>query len=184
MRVVPVEPAFTDGSVGFSLLVMQVFGFIELFTASEVFVGHIGKVRHRVRICLVGDHVPFGRPCAAGFVTAPPDIFPSEDNGFGSKCLDQFLPGGVVVGLSTFSFGVCPVEPYFVDRSVFGQDLEELVEEVFVVVVHYKLETGLVDKRPSGNLPWDGSFGVLAEVTVQSFGVFYLIEVCRRQIDA
>ena len=83
VRVVPVEPAFADGSVGFGLLVMQVFGFIELFTASEVFVRHIGEVRHRVRICLVGDHVPFGRPCAAGFIAAPPDIFPSEDNGIG-----------------------------------------------------------------------------------------------------
>ena len=120
VRVVPVESAFTDGSVGFGLLVMQVFGFIELFTASEVFVRHIGEVRHRVRICLVGDHVPFGRPCAAGFIAAPPDIFPSEDNGVGGKCLDQFFPGGIVVGLSAFPLGMCPVEPYFVDRAVFG----------------------------------------------------------------
>ena len=179
VRIVSVEPAFADGSVGFGLLVMQVFGFIELFTASEVFVRHIGEVRHRVRICLVGDHVPFGRPCAAGFIAAPPDIFPSEDNGIGGKCLDQFFPGGIVVGLSAFPLGMCPVEPYFVDRAVFGQDLEELVEEVFVVVVHYEFETGLVGKRPSGDFPRDGPFGVWAEVAVQPFRVFDMVQVCR-----
>ena len=179
MRVVPVEPAFADGSVGFGLLVMQVAGFIELLTASEVFVRHIGKVRHRVRICLVGDHVPFGRPCPAGFVTAPADIFPSEYDGVGSKCLDQFLPGRVVVGLSAFPFRMCPVEPYFVDRAVFGQDFEELVQEVFVVVVHHELETGLVGKRPSGHFPRDGPCGVFAEVAVQPFRVFDMVQVCR-----
>ena len=70
------------------------------------------------------------------------------------------------------------------DRAVFGQDLEKLVEEVFVVVVHYEFETGLVGKRPSGHFSRDGPLGVLAEVAVQPFRVFDMVEVCRRQVYA
>lgn len=68
------------------------------------------------------------------------------------------------------------------DGPVFGEDLKELVEEILVVVVHHELELTLVLKGASGHLARDGAFGVLAEVSIQSVGVLYMIEVGRREI--
>ena len=49
MCIVAVEPSFTYGSIGFSLLIVQILGFIELFAASQILCSHVGEYGSRVR---------------------------------------------------------------------------------------------------------------------------------------
>ena len=62
-------------------------------------------------------------------------------------------------------------------RTVFGQQLEKLVEEIFVVVVHHKLELGLVLERPSRHLARNGPERLLAQVSIEPFRILYLVKV-------
>ena len=91
--------------------------------------------------------------------------------------MNQLLPCCVVILLSAFGLGVCTVEPYFIDRTIFCQDFEKLVHEIFIIVVQFEFKLGLVGKWSSGYFPRDGPFGIFAQVSVKSFRIFDLKQV-------
>ena len=95
------------------------------------------------------------------------------------QCADHLLPGLIVVGLSALLFRVCSVEPYFIHLAVFGEDFEQLVHEVLVIVVHHELEFRLVGKRASLHLARNGAQGLFASVAIQSFRILNLVQVGR-----
>ena len=96
---------------------------------------------------------------------------------------DHLLPGLIVIGLSAFLFRVCSVEPYLIHLAVFGEDFEQLVHEVLVIVVHHELEFRFVGKRTSFHFTRNGAQGLFASVSVQAFRILNLVQVGRRQID-
>ena len=99
--------------------------------------------------------------------------------------MDQFFPCRIVVGLASLAFGMGTVEPHLVNLAVFGQKLEKLIEEIFVVVVNaVERESSLVGKRTVFDLTRDGAGSLLAEISVKAFRILYLIEIGGREIYA
>ena len=166
MRIVAVEPAFADGGIRFSLLVMQVFRFIQYLATAQVFIHHIYENRSCIRIVRISNDVPFGVSGLSCFVTTPTDIFTAKDNGLWSQLVNQFLPGGIVIPLSAFPLRMSSVEPYFINRTVFSQQFKQLVEEILIVIIHLKLKFSLVGKRAARNFTRNSSFGIFAQVSV------------------
>ena len=160
MCIVPVKPTFADGCIGFSLLIMKIFSFIQFVTSTQYGICHIGKLRHGSRICRIRNYIPFGRSCSSGFVTTPAHIFATENNGIRSQLMNQFFPGRIVVGLSAFPLRMGTIEPDFVYRTIFCQDLKQLVQEIFIVIIHYKFKFRLISERPAGNFARDGPFSI------------------------
>ncbi len=183
VRIVAIEPALADRGIGLGRLVVEEFPLVKPLSAAEIQIGQVGKDRHGVGIRLVRDDVPFRVARASALVTAPAGSFPSEDNGVGRQGLDQGFPGVVIVLLPALALGMRAVEPDLIDRPVFGQQLEQLVEKIFVVVVHHELEAGHVGERPALYLPGNRPFGRLAEVAIQAIGALDLVKVGGREVN-
>ncbi len=91
----------------------------------------VGRRRQR-------DDAPFRGAADAAFVAHPAHVRPfAHDDGVGLEAADQVIPRRVVVGLVDARIRIRAVEPDFVDRPVFGQQLVKLVQEVTIVVVHH-----------------------------------------------
>ena len=93
--------------------------------------------------------------------------------------MDQLLPGQIVVLLAAFVFGMCTVEPHFRHGAVLGQEFEQLVQEVFVVIVHFELESPGIIERTSLDRTRDGAQGGCTAVAVQTVRRLHLVEVGR-----
>ena len=78
----------------------------------------------------------------------------------------QFHPGLVVVLLTAFALGVSTIEPQFVHFAILREEFEELVEEIFVIIVDIESEFLLVGKRASGHFAWNFAHGVFTQVAV------------------
>ena len=184
MGIVAVKPAFANGRVCFCLLVVQVLTFVQLFAATKVAVGKVGELSHRIGVILIRYNVPLGFACVAGFVAAPAYIFAAKNYGLGCQFMNQLFPCRIVIGLSAFGFGVGSVEPYFMYGTVFGQNLEQLIQEVFVIVVHLKLKRCFITERSAFYLPGYGAFGIFTQVAVQSLGMLDLKQIGRREVNS
>ena len=99
--------------------------------------------------------------------------------GTGRQASDQLIPGLVGVRLAALAFGCCAVEPDFMYRPVFGEQLEQLIQEILVLVVHIELERAPVVQRSAWHGPRNRPLGILAQVAVEPLWVFDLVEVRR-----
>ena len=96
----------------------------------------------------------------------------------------QLLPGQIVILLPTLALGVGSVEPDFRHGAVFSEQFEELVKEIFVVIIDLEGKAARVCKRTAGGLAGDGAQACLAAVAVQAVRRLHLVEVRRRQVEA
>ena len=153
---------------------MQVFRFIQNLAAAQICIRHISENRCCIRIVRISDDIPFGISCFPGFITTPTDIFPTKDNGLRSQFVNQFFPSRIVIPLSAFPLRMCSVKPYLMNRTVFGQQFKQLVEEILIVIIYLKLKLSLVGKRTTRHFTRNRSFGIFAQVSIQTIRTFYL----------
>ncbi len=91
-----------------------------------------------------------------------------------------FFPGFVVVLLAAFCFRMGTIKPYFMYWTVFGQDFEELIQKIFIIIIYLKFKFGFIRERSSGNFAGNCSFGILAKIAIKPFWVFDLKQIGRR----
>ena len=186
MLIAP-EPAVADGYVRLGGLIVQPEGLRldqKPLRAAEVGIRQVVEHVHPGGILRIRDHIPFRLTGLSRLVAAPAQVLLAEDNGIGCQRMDQFLPGQVVVLLAAFSFGMRTVEPDLRHGTVFGQQFEKLVQEVFVVIIHLEREGPLVRKRPTRHLARNGAQRGGASVTIQTVGRFHLVKIGRREVEA
>ncbi|MPN00520.1 hypothetical protein SDC9_147715 [bioreactor metagenome] len=68
--------------------------------------------------------------------------------------------------------------------TILGQQFKELVQKILIVIIDLKLKGGFVFKRATLHRARNGAFGVFTQVTIQTVGVFNLIQIGRREVDA
>ena len=66
---------------------------------------------------------------------------------------------------------------------VFGQDLEELVQEIFVVIIHLERESGFIAVGATGHLAGNSTLAIVAEVAVDPFRMLNLEQVRRGHVN-
>ena len=184
--IVPVEPPSPDRRIRFGRLIMQVKRFFtaqQHFPTSQVTV-QVHEFHHLGRILRIrSNHIPFGCPCISGLITTPAHVFSSEDCSIRHQCTNHFTPSLIVIFLTSFSLRMRTIEPYFVNRSVFRQQFEQLVQEIFVIIVQLELEFCLDGERTPGYFPRNGTQRIRTQVTIKPVRTFYLIQIGRRQVD-
>ena len=132
-------------------------------------------MRSGVGVFRVGDDIPFGIAGFSRFVSAPADVLATENDSLRGQFVNQFFPGRVVISLSAFALGMCTVKPYFVNGTILGEQLEQLVHEIFIIVIKHEPESGFVGERTSGYFPRNGALGVWTQVAIETLRMFYLV---------
>ena len=163
---------------------MQKLTLEQLLAAADVLSHHVGENGHRIGVFNIGKHIPLGGACAAALVAAPAHIFATKHHSLGRKRVNKLHPRLVVVALTALALGVRAIKPHLVNLAVFGEQFEQLIEEIFVVIVYHKTELRLVGKLTPRHLARYFAHGVFAQVAVKPGGVFNLIEVGWRKIYA
>ena len=164
--VIAIEPAFAYAGVGFCLLIVQIVGFEEFLATCYICFGHIGIMAHRVGVLYIGEHIPLGGASAAALVAAPAHIAAAKHHCLGRKGVYQFHPSLVVVLLTAFALGMSAVEPQLVHFAILGEEFEELVEEIFVIIVDKKAEFRLVGEWASRHFARYFAHSVFAQIAV------------------
>ena len=145
---------------------------------------HVLESGHDRRVLVEGDDVEFRVAGLSSLVAAPADVLAAEDGGLRGQCADYLPPCGVIIGLPAFALGMGTVQPDLGNGAVFGQEFEELVEVVLVIVVQLEAESGLVREWAALHLARDGAHGLGTEVAVQAVRRLDLVKVGGGEVDA
>ena len=182
--VVPVEPSVSYGCVHFSRLIMKPFALIQLLASGKRIFHHVFELRKGVGVFHVWNDIEFGVSGPACLIPAPADVFAPENVGFRGQCADEFLPSLIIIGLSSFLFRMCAVQPDFINRPVFREQFEKLVQVILIVIIDIEPESRLVRERASFDFARYGPERRFAEVAVEAVRALDLVEVGRGEVDA